>query len=54
VPQASVDVLTAAYRAFRARSHHLSLAGAEPIVPQEEFAETRAAVTGVWEAAMRP
>ena len=34
VPQATVDVLTAAYRAFRARSHHLSLAGAEAIVPR--------------------
>ena len=53
VPQDSVDVLTAAYRAYRTRTHHLSLAGAEPIVPQEEFAQTRAAVTGVWEAAMR-
>ena len=28
VPQASVDVLTAAYRAYRARTHHLSLDGA--------------------------
>jgi glutamate-ammonia-ligase adenylyltransferase len=53
IPQASVDVLTGAYRAYRARTHHLSLAGAEPLVPPEEFAETRAAVTGVWEAAMR-
>ena len=26
VPQTSVDVLTAAYRAYRARTHHLSLA----------------------------
>ena len=53
VPQASVDVLTGAYRAYRARTHHLSLAGAEPIVPLAEFGEARAAVTGVWEAAMR-
>jgi glutamate-ammonia-ligase adenylyltransferase len=53
VPQTSVDVLTGAYRAYRARTHHLSLAGAEPIVPQEEFGDTRAAVSGVWEVAMR-
>ena len=29
VPQATVDVLTAAYRAYRARTHHLSLDGRE-------------------------
>jgi glutamate-ammonia-ligase adenylyltransferase len=53
VPQASVDVLTGAYRAYRARTHHLSLAGAEPLVPLTEFAAARVAVTQVWEAAMR-
>jgi glutamate-ammonia-ligase adenylyltransferase len=53
VPQASVDVLTGAYRAYRARTHHLSLAGAVPLVPLAEFAAARAAVTQVWEAAMR-
>jgi glutamate-ammonia-ligase adenylyltransferase len=52
VPQTTVDVLTGAYRAYRARSHHLSLAGAKPIVPADEFASERAAVTRVWEAAM--
>ncbi len=52
VPQASVDVLTGAYRAYRARTHHLSLAGAEPIVPAAEFRDTRAAVSALWEAAM--
>ena len=52
VPQASVDVLTGAYRAYRARTHHLSLAGAEPLVPAAEFRETRAAVSALWEAAM--
>ncbi len=53
VPQASVDVLTGAYRAYRARTHHLALAGAEPLVPLEEFRDTRVAVTSVWETAMR-
>jgi [glutamine synthetase] adenylyltransferase / [glutamine synthetase]-adenylyl-L-tyrosine phosphorylase len=52
VPQASVDVLTAAYRAYRASAHHLSLDGAAPIVPAEDFRDTRAAVTALWEATM--
>src|SRR4029077_9720225 len=33
VPQTSVDVLTGAYRAYRGRTHRLSLEGAAPIVP---------------------
>ena len=52
VPQSSVDVLTAAYRAYRARAHLLSLDGAEPIVPAAQFRETRAAVTALWNATM--
>ena len=52
VPQADVDVLTAAYRAYRIRSHHLSLAGATPIVPAADFAATRSAVTALWDASM--
>ncbi len=52
VPQATVDVLTAAYRAFRGRSHHLSLAGAGAIVPDTEFVAERAAVTRIWNEAM--
>ena len=52
VPQATVDVLTGAYRAFRGRSHHLSLAGAEAIVPDTEFSAERAAVTRIWNEAM--
>jgi [glutamine synthetase] adenylyltransferase / [glutamine synthetase]-adenylyl-L-tyrosine phosphorylase len=52
VPQASVDVLSAAYRAYRGRTHHLSLEGAAPIVPAVEFRDTRAAVTALWEATM--
>jgi glutamate-ammonia-ligase adenylyltransferase len=52
VPQATVDVLTAAYRAFRGRSHHLSLAGAEAIIPVAEFVAERAAVTRIWNEAM--
>ena len=52
VPQHTVDVLTGAYRKYRERSHHLSLEQAEPIVPAEEFAAERAAVTAIWNATM--
>jgi [glutamine synthetase] adenylyltransferase / [glutamine synthetase]-adenylyl-L-tyrosine phosphorylase len=52
VPQASVDLLTRAYRAYRARTHHLSLDGVAPIVPAEEFRELREQVTRLWNAAM--
>ena len=52
VSQSSVDVLTAAYRAYRGRAHRLSLEDAEAIVPADEFRETRAAVTALWEATM--
>jgi glutamate-ammonia-ligase adenylyltransferase len=52
VPQTTVDVLTAAYRAFRGRSHHLALAGAVAIVPDTEFVTERAAVTRIWNEAM--
>jgi glutamate-ammonia-ligase adenylyltransferase len=52
VPQATVDVLTAAYRAYRTRTHHLSLAGAGGLVSADEFVAERAAVTAVWDEVM--
>jgi glutamate-ammonia-ligase adenylyltransferase len=52
VPQATVDVLTDAYRRYRERAHHRSLEGGEPVVPAEEFAAVRAAVTAIWDATM--
>lgn len=52
VPQASVDLLTRAYRVYRARTHHLSLDGAAPVVPAEEFRELRLEVTRLWDEAM--
>jgi len=52
VPQANVDLLTQAYRAYRAGTHHLSLDGAAPIVPAAEFRDTRAAVIQLWTATM--
>jgi glutamate-ammonia-ligase adenylyltransferase len=52
VPQASVDLLTAAYRAYRSATHRLSLAGAEPIVPAADFAAMRADLCALWDATM--
>ncbi len=52
VPQATVDVLTGAYRAYRQRMHHLSLEAASNVVSAEEFAEVRAAVTAIWDATL--
>ncbi|MGH8148908.1 MAG: bifunctional [glutamate--ammonia ligase]-adenylyl-L-tyrosine phosphorylase/[glutamate--ammonia-ligase] adenylyltransferase, partial [Steroidobacteraceae bacterium] len=52
VPQSTVDLLTGAYRAYRARVHRLSLEGRRPLVAAAEFAVERAAVTAVWEAVM--
>ncbi|MGH8277241.1 MAG: bifunctional [glutamate--ammonia ligase]-adenylyl-L-tyrosine phosphorylase/[glutamate--ammonia-ligase] adenylyltransferase, partial [Steroidobacteraceae bacterium] len=52
IAQATVDVLTRAYRAYRATAHHLSLAGAPALVPAGEFSDERAAVTRIWDATM--
>jgi glutamate-ammonia-ligase adenylyltransferase len=51
VPQATVDVLTGAYRAYRQRLHHLSLEAEASLVPDAEFAAERAAVSAIWESA---
>jgi [glutamine synthetase] adenylyltransferase / [glutamine synthetase]-adenylyl-L-tyrosine phosphorylase len=50
VPQATVDVLTGAYRAYRQRMHHLSLEAAGNVVPAEDFRDLRAAVSAIWDA----
>jgi glutamate-ammonia-ligase adenylyltransferase len=52
VPQATVDVLTHAYRKYRERAHHLSLEQAEAVVDAAEFSDIRAAVTAIWKSAM--
>jgi len=52
VPQSDVDLLTGAYRAYRATAHHLALAGRPALVSAEEFARERADVTCIWDAAM--
>jgi glutamate-ammonia-ligase adenylyltransferase len=49
VPQATVDLLVDAYRAYRARTHHRSLRDAGAVVGDQEFAAQRAAVRRVWE-----
>ncbi|MGA8094551.1 MAG: bifunctional [glutamate--ammonia ligase]-adenylyl-L-tyrosine phosphorylase/[glutamate--ammonia-ligase] adenylyltransferase [Steroidobacteraceae bacterium] len=52
VPQATVDVLTAAYRAYRTRMHHLSLAGEPGLLAAPEFVAERAAITTLWDEVM--
>jgi glutamate-ammonia-ligase adenylyltransferase len=52
VPQATVDVLTHAYRAYRQRMHHLSLEAASNVVPDRDFAGMREQVEAIWRAAM--
>jgi glutamate-ammonia-ligase adenylyltransferase len=52
VPQACVDTLTAAYRAYRERTHRMSLEGGANVVPADQFAAQRAAVTAIWQSAM--
>ena len=52
VPQATVDVLTQAYRSYRATTHRLSLDDAAALVPAADFSATRAAVTRIWDATM--
>lgn len=41
--------LADAYRSYRQRLHHLSLAGAPPMVPRDEVAALAAIVTRLWQ-----
>jgi glutamine synthetase adenylyltransferase len=52
VPQETVDVLVAAYRAYRARTHHLSLDSRPPKVPVEQFEVERRDVSRIWSEVM--
>ena len=45
VPQATIDVLTGAYRKYRECSHHRTIAGLTAVVPDSEFVAERAAVS---------
>jgi glutamate-ammonia-ligase adenylyltransferase len=49
VPQADIDRLTAAYRAYRTRLHHRALDEERALVPIEEFRAERAEVMRIWE-----
>jgi glutamate-ammonia-ligase adenylyltransferase len=48
VPQATVDLLTAAYRSYREVLHHRSLERAEPTVPRARFDAERETVMRIW------
>lgn len=52
VSQETVDVLTGAYRAYRMRLHHRSLANETPVVPMSEFEPERRAIGAIWAATM--
>ena len=52
VPQSDIDLLTAAYRAYRTRLHHRALDEAQALVPVAEFHAERAAVLRIWEQAL--
>jgi hypothetical protein len=43
-----VDVLTDAYRTYRAFMHHRSLERAEPLADANDFVASRKAVTRLW------
>jgi glutamate-ammonia-ligase adenylyltransferase len=52
VPQETVDFLTATYRKYRQRMHHLSLAGGDDVIPDSEFVEERRKLIEIWNAEM--
>jgi glutamate-ammonia-ligase adenylyltransferase len=54
VPQADIDLLTGAYRAYRGLIHHRALDGNGPVVPDDVFAEERARVIAIWDRTMNP
>ncbi len=52
VPQARVDTLIRTYRAYRERTHRMSLEGDANLVPADQFRVERAAVIAIWKSAM--
>jgi glutamate-ammonia-ligase adenylyltransferase len=52
VPHADVDALTRIYRRYRECIHHRALDGLGDVLPADQFATERAAVTGVWDRVM--
>ena len=53
VPQGDIDLLVAAYRAYRERNHHRAIEGQGAVVSGEAFQAERAAVTAIWNRAMQ-
>jgi glutamate-ammonia-ligase adenylyltransferase len=51
-PQATVDVLTNAYRVYRACLHHRALDGKGAVIAAHEFRSEREAVQAIWQADM--
>jgi hypothetical protein len=47
-----IDQLVNAYRAYRAVIHRRSLEGLSRVVPEADQAQTRAAVSAIWESVM--
>lgn len=52
VPQEAVDFLTATYRKYRHRMHHLSLEGGDDVIADSEFVEERAKLIAMWNKEM--
>ena len=52
MPDEDVILLSDAYRAFRSRIHELSLQESAAVVGDDEFAELREAVVGIWNRVM--
>ena len=53
VPQHTVDQLTSAYRAYRARSHHRSLREEGTVIADSEFVAERESVCRIWAETFR-
>ena len=53
VPQHTVDQLTSAYRAYRARSHHRSLREEGTVIADSEFVAEREGVCRIWAETFR-
>jgi glutamate-ammonia-ligase adenylyltransferase len=53
VPQHTVDQLTSAYRAYRARSHHRSLREEGTVIADSEFVSEREGVCRIWAETFR-
>ena len=49
IPQQVVDVLSGAYRAYRARIHRRALDGQGPVIEEREFVAERVAVISIWD-----